>query len=120
MAESYADRLSAYDIAANGDLTRRRVWAQLPEGAAPDGICLDSEGAVWFASVPGRSCTRVAEGGAVLDVMPLDRGAFACALSSGTDPQLFIVATSWNGVEGAGQGRTGQVLAAPAPFPAAT
>ncbi|MBM0226081.1 SMP-30/gluconolactonase/LRE family protein [Micromonospora sp. ATA51] len=51
VAESYAARLTAYDVAADGALTGRRVWAAIPD-AAPDGICLDAEGAVWYGDVP--------------------------------------------------------------------
>src|SRR5205085_9601761 len=65
VADSYRHCLVAFDIEADGGLERRRVWADLGDDA-PDGICVDAEGAVWYASVPGRWCRRVAEGGAVL------------------------------------------------------
>src|SRR5262245_24247841 len=65
IAESYAKRLCAFDIAADGSLSGRRVWADLGDGV-PDGICLDAEGAVWYADVPNKSCVRVREGGEVL------------------------------------------------------
>src|SRR3954469_14866186 len=55
VAESYGGVLTAYDIAPDGNLSNRRVWADL-QGAAPDGICIDAEGAVWFAEVPGHRC----------------------------------------------------------------
>src|SRR5439155_8763384 len=79
VAESYAKRLSAFDIAADGGLSNRRVWADLGEGV-PDGICLDAEGDVWYADVPHKRCVRVREGGEVLQRIELDRGCFACAL----------------------------------------
>src|SRR5262245_3224128 len=50
VAESYASRLTAFDIAADGNLTNRRVWADVG-GDHPDGICLDAEGAAWYADV---------------------------------------------------------------------
>ena len=62
VAESYGNRLTAFDIGPDGDLGGRRVWAGLGD-AAPDGICLDAEGAVWFADVPHRRCVRVREAG---------------------------------------------------------
>src|SRR6266704_7196820 len=43
-AESYARRLTAFDIEEDGSLSNRRVWADLGAGV-PDGICLDAEGA---------------------------------------------------------------------------
>ncbi len=79
VAESHADRLTAWTI-TEGRLTDRRVWADLGPGSAPDGICADAEGAIWYASVPRQRCTRVAEGGSVLETVEADRGCFACML----------------------------------------
>src|SRR3954447_14020888 len=78
-AESYGKRLTAYDIAADGSLSNRRVWADLGDGV-PDGICVDAEGAVWYGDVPNKRCVRVREGGEVLQTIELDRGCFACML----------------------------------------
>ena len=58
VAESYAALLTAFDIDADGGLSNRRLFAELGEGAAPDGICLDAEGAVWYGDVPNRLCRR--------------------------------------------------------------
>ena len=79
LAESYGGRLTAFDIGDDGGLSNRRVWADL-DGGAPDGICLDAEGAVWYADVPNERCVRVREGGEVLRTIDLDRGCFACML----------------------------------------
>src|SRR5262249_46785512 len=46
VAESYGQKLTGFDIEADGSLTNRRVWAELGDGV-PDGICLDAEDAVW-------------------------------------------------------------------------
>jgi sugar lactone lactonase YvrE len=114
VAESYAGRLTAFDIAADGSLSNRRVWAEL-DGGIPDGICVDAEGAVWYADVPNKRCTRVREGGEVLRAIELDRGCFACMLGGADGRTLFMVAAEWRGpaamldVE-----RTGQVLVADA------
>ena len=66
VADSYGKELIAFDVADSGSLSNRRMWADLGEGV-PDGICTDSEGAVWYADVPNRRCIRVAEGGEVLE-----------------------------------------------------
>ncbi|MGH3334038.1 MAG: SMP-30/gluconolactonase/LRE family protein, partial [Nocardioidaceae bacterium] len=119
VAESYASRLTAFDIEADGTLSNRRPWADLGE-AAPDGICLDAEGAIWYADVPHANCVRVREGGEVLQVIDLDRGCFACMLGGEDRSTLFMVATEWAGAENMGNGaRTGQVLAVAAPAPGA-
>jgi sugar lactone lactonase YvrE len=117
LAESYANQLTAFDIAPDGGLTNRRVWAPL-DGGYPDGICLDGEGAVWYADVPNRRCVRVREGGAVLQTVELDRGGFACALGGADRRTLFILAAAWGGPAGmGGAARSGQALAVAAPAP---
>jgi sugar lactone lactonase YvrE len=93
VAESYGPRLTAFDIGPDGELSGRRVFAELED--APDGICTDAEGAVWYASVPGRRCARVAEGGAVLETVAFDRGCFACALGGPDARTLFVTAAQW-------------------------
>jgi sugar lactone lactonase YvrE len=102
VAESHAQRLTAFTVGPDGDLHDRRVWADLGE-AAPDGICLDAEGAVWYADVPHRQCVRVAEGGAVLQTVAADRGCFACMLGGDDGRTLYIVANQWSGTQ-AGEG----------------
>jgi sugar lactone lactonase YvrE len=115
LAESYGSRLTAFDIGADGGLSGRRVWADLGDGV-PDGICLDVEGAVWYADVPNSRCVRVREGGEVLQTIALDRGCFACMLGGPDGRTLFMVAREWGGMEGtAFEERTGQIQTAPAP-----
>ncbi|TIP10292.1 SMP-30/gluconolactonase/LRE family protein [Mesorhizobium sp.] len=119
VAESYANRLTAFDIAANGSLSNRRLWANLGNGF-PDGICLDAEGAVWYADVPNRHCVRVREGGAMLESIDADRGCFACMLGGADGKTLFIVTAEWRGFEYMiSNARTGQVLSIEAPAPGA-
>jgi sugar lactone lactonase YvrE len=114
IAESYAGRLSAFDIAEDGGLSKRRVWADLGEGG--DGICLDAEGAVW--SPKFKSCVRVREGGEVLETIKLDRFCFACMLGGEDGMTLFMNVADWTGTEDVGKGpRTGQVLTVDAPAP---
>jgi sugar lactone lactonase YvrE len=116
-AESYGKKLTAFDIGADGGLSNGRVWADLGEGA-PDGICIDAEGAVWYADVPNRRCVRVAEGGEVLQTIHLEHGCFACMLGGFDGRTLFMVGQEWGGTSGMGEGpRTGQVLTAEAPAP---
>ena len=103
VAESHVDRLTAWTITDAGGLVDRRVWADLGPGSAPDGICADTEGAIWYASVPGQRCTRVAEGGQVLETIDVDRGCFACMLGGDDGRTLFIVANRY-GASGASDG----------------
>jgi sugar lactone lactonase YvrE len=118
-AESYGKRLTAFDIAADGGLSNRRVWADLDDGV-PDGICVDAEGAVWYGDVPNKRCVRVREGGEVLQTIELDRGCFACMLGGADKRTLFMVATEWSGTANMADGpRTGQVLTVEADAPGA-
>jgi sugar lactone lactonase YvrE len=116
IAESYAMQLTAFDIEADGSLTNRRVWAKLGENDNPDGICIDTEGAVWYASVPGKHCVRLREGGEVLDTVDLEFGCFACILGDADNQKLFIMAAEWKGMKDVAHALPiGRVVAVPAP-----
>jgi SMP-30/Gluconolactonase/LRE-like region len=99
VAESYARRLTAFDLDDGGSLSDRRVWADLGDGV-PDGICADAQDAVWYADLPNKRCVRVREGGEILQTPELDRGCFACALGGTDGTTLFMVAQEWHGPEG--------------------
>ena len=110
IAESWAQRLTAFDIEADGSLSGRRVWAQV----SGDGICLDAEGAIWCSGVSGGTpeCLRVGEGGEVLERLVLDRACFACMLGGKDGKTLFLMTAEWRGVERMGElfsSQTGQV-----------
>jgi len=92
VGESFAARLTAFDVAEDGSLSNRRVFAKL-EGATPDGICLDAEGCVWLASPPSKECLRVREGGEVLERIATETQAIACMLG-GNDRRTLFVLTS--------------------------
>lgn len=110
VAESFSADLTAFDIAADGSLSNRRVWAHI-EGQGADGICMDAEGAVWASS--GARCIRLREGGLVLDEVRLDRMCFACMLGGEDGRTLFMVANGWTGtIPGRGGEPTGRVYAA--------
>jgi sugar lactone lactonase YvrE len=114
VADSQAQQLVAFDVADDGTLSGRRVWADLEH--APDGICADADGAVWVASVPGHHCVRVREGGGVLNTVTADRACFACMLGGEDGRTLFIAAAEWHGMDAVmsdGPGLTGRLLAAP-------
>jgi sugar lactone lactonase YvrE len=117
VAESYGNRLTAFDIAADGSLANRRVWADAGDDH-PDGICLDADNAVWYADVGNKHCVRVREGGQVLQTAALDRGCFACMLGGADRRTLFVMAAEWRGPEKmTGGSRTGRVLTVRAPAP---
>ena len=114
VAESFARRLTAFDIAAEGTLSNRRIWANV----TGDGLCLDAEGAIWTTDVaPGDSgvVLRVREGGEVLDRIELDRPAYACMLGGEDGRTLFMVAQKWFGPERMAEliaAKTGRIITA--------
>ena len=128
VSESFAGRLTAFDVAADGSLSNRRAWA---EGLGPDSICLDAEGALWTHSADTRAhtgrddspegeCVRVCEGGEILQRIELDRAGFACALGGPDRRTLFMLAADWRGIQNVDEAvasRTGQVLITEAPAP---
>ena len=111
-------------------MSNRRVWAG---GLCPDGICIDTEGAVWaqtadtFArtgrpGAPPGAVVRVREGGEVLDRVETDRACFACTLGGPERRTLFLLAAEWRGIEQVDEvvaARTGQVQIVEAPAPGA-
>jgi sugar lactone lactonase YvrE len=91
VAETWASRLTAFTIAADGSLSDRRTWAVVPR-AAPDGCTLDAEGCIWFADARRNRCVRVAPGGEVIDERTVSGGlrCFACMLG-GPDGRTLAV-----------------------------
>jgi sugar lactone lactonase YvrE len=125
ISESFAGRLTAFDIDADGGLSNRRVFA---DGLGPDGICLDAEGAVWV-STGGCSIVRVAEGGEVLQRVELreNRAPFALMLGGPDRRTLFILTAEWRKADGITNNlerltngpRTGEILTLPVSVPGA-
>lgn len=98
IGESYAARLTAFDINDDGSLSNRRIWAdlsQIKEGyrPVPDGICMDEEDAIWLASPSTSQVLRVKEGAILLDTLPVETNAYACVLG-GKDRKTLFVCTS--------------------------
>lgn len=90
IGETFARRLTAFDIAPDGTLGNRRVWAELGD-IAPDGICLDAEGAVWVASPRSKEFVRVLQSGDITRRIPVSNQAIACALGGDDGKRLFMV-----------------------------
>jgi sugar lactone lactonase YvrE len=96
VAESFAAKLTAFDIGPDGSLSNRRVWADV----TGDGICVDAEGAVWCSAVGdegGNVVRRVRQGGEVLDRIDVDRPCYACMLGGEDGRTLFMVVAEWFG-----------------------
>jgi sugar lactone lactonase YvrE len=118
VAESFAARLTAFDIESDGALSNRRIWA---DGVGPDGICLDADGCIWASSATmANDCARIRKGGEVLERIELGRPCFATMLGGRDRRMLFLLTADWRGTEGVEDvvnARTGQVLVVDAPAP---
>jgi sugar lactone lactonase YvrE len=118
VAESFAAKLTAFDVADDGSLSNRRTWAELGKGG--DGICLDAEGAVWTPVIHGDrpACARIREGGEVLQRIELAQFCFACTLGGADGTTLYMMTAEWRGasqIEATFQARTGMIITARAP-----
>jgi sugar lactone lactonase YvrE len=98
VAETFAHRLSAFDVGADGGLANHRVFAVL-DGIFPDGICLDAEGAVWVADARGHDVLRVQPGGRIAQTVytGADRCSYACMLGGPDRRTLFVITNTGSG-----------------------
>ena len=105
VGETYAARLTSFDINQDATLSNRRVWADFTldakegEVPVPDGMCLDAEGAIWVASPTTADVIRIKEGGEILDRIPVGTNAYACMLGGDDLKTLFICTSKASGVD---------------------
>jgi sugar lactone lactonase YvrE len=118
VAETLALRLTAFDIAADGSLSNRRVWA--PVGMrAPDGICLDAAGNVWIANAIAPECVLVAPGGEIVATVSTDQPCYACMLGGEDGRTLFMMTAPSSLAEVASASRQGRIMTAAVQTPRA-
>ena len=109
VAETFGSRLSAFDIEGDGSLSNRRIWAEF-EGAFPDGICLDAEGAIWVASPAGKTgVLRVREGGELTHHIDVATQAYACMLGGPQRKTLFMLTAETINPDGARAKANGRI-----------
>ncbi|CAN5572219.1 SMP-30/gluconolactonase/LRE family protein [soil metagenome] len=107
IAETLGARLTAFDINADGSLVNQRLWAELP-GIAPDGICLDADGAIWVADARSPRCIRVGSGGEQLAEVATEQKCYACMLGGDDGKTLFMITAEDSA--SAGASRHGKIL----------
>ena len=90
VAETFGSGMTAFTIADDGGISGKRDWAR-PAGSFPDGICLDAEGAVWFADPVARAAVRVREGGDEIDRIQTESACYACTLGGDDGRTLFLL-----------------------------
>jgi sugar lactone lactonase YvrE len=118
VAESFGQRLSAYNIQPDGSLTDPRVWADLRPNV-PDGICLDADGAIWVADPVNNGVMRVLQGAGPVDWIPTERGAYACVLGGADGRNLYVATADSSNPERTRAARSGRVEVVRVDVPAA-
>ena len=108
VAETFASRITAFPLLADGSLGERRVWAQLGE-AFPDGICLDREGRLWIAAPNLGQVLQLAEGGRILQRIQPEAAPYACMLGGDQGHTLFITSSESDDPQQAKQRRSGRI-----------
>lgn len=108
VGETFGRCLTAFDIAADGSLANRRVWADLGKHL-PDGICLDAEGAIWVACPTMSEVIRVKQGGEVAETIRVETDAFACMLGGPDGHTLFVATAANSDPEKCRANRTGRI-----------
>jgi sugar lactone lactonase YvrE len=119
VGETFGARMTAYDVAADGGLSNRRVWAALPQGAVPDGCCLDAEGAIWVASPTTNDVIRLAEGGEVKERITAEQGVYACMLGGPDRHTLYLLTAASSDPAECAANRTGRIEAVEVDVPGA-
>ena len=114
IGETYAARLTAFDINDDGSLSNRRVWAELSEIRKdylplPDGICMDKEEAIWMASPSTNEVIRVKEGAVLLDTIPVQTNAYACVLGGEDRKTLFVCTSGGSDIKSCIEKREGRI-----------
>jgi sugar lactone lactonase YvrE len=118
VGESFGMRLTAFDIAPDGALANRRIWASTAP-RAPDGNCLDADGAIWFANALAPECVRIAEGGEVIEVVNTGDTCYACMLGGEDGRTLFLLTAATSTGGAASRSPTGKIVVTRADSPRA-
>jgi sugar lactone lactonase YvrE len=119
VGETFAERLTAFDIGVGGALSNRRVWAQMGEREYPDGACLDAEGAIWVASPLTNEVIRVSEGGQVSERIEAGQGVYACMLGGDDRKTLYVLTAASSDPAECAANRSGRIEAARVDVPGA-
>jgi sugar lactone lactonase YvrE len=125
VGESARGRITAFDVAADGTLSKTRIFAEIPpaEGqriSPPDGICLDSDGAIWSADPVAKRLVRVRQGGTIVQTVEFDGAVVVAAVLGASDRKTLLacVTDDWRR-EGATTRRQAKIVAVPVDVPGA-
>jgi sugar lactone lactonase YvrE len=116
IGETLGACLTAFDIAADGSLSNRRIWASIAP-RVPDGIALDAQGRVWIANALAPECVLVAEGGEIVEVIDTGQPCYACMLGGNDGRTLHMLTARSSAAHDARREATGQIVVAEVEVP---
>lgn len=142
LGETYAGRLTSFDINPDKTLSNRKIWAQMMPTyifyitkvrrflkhkatedtypiRVPDGICLDEEMGIWVASPTTSEVFRIENGGKVTDSIKTPQRAFACMLGGKDLKTLYISTADTSTPEIASVNKTGKIYTTRVDIPGA-
>ena len=92
--ETIGGVIYAFDLAADGSVSRKRGFVR-PEGPGlPDGMTTDAEGCLWVCHFSGSRLTRYSPEGKVLETLPMPVPSPTSCTFGGTDlGTLYITST---------------------------
>lgn len=93
IAESHSHKLTAFDVADDGSLTNRRIYAQFDDEINPDGIWLDRDGGIWIASFTSNEALRLGPDLEISERIQRDHMTLAVTLGGPGGRDLFLAET---------------------------
>ncbi|WP_429332576.1 SMP-30/gluconolactonase/LRE family protein [Paraburkholderia sp. 35.1] len=88
----------AFDVAADGTLSGKRIFAAISGDGHPDGMAVDADGFVWIALFGGWRIERYSPAGELVDQVPLPCANVTKLAFGGDDLQTVYVSTAWKGL----------------------
>ena len=108
VAETFAARITAFDITTDGHLGNPRVWADL-DGAYPDGLHLAADGTLWVAAPNINHVLHLCEGGEIIGRVSTYGRPYACTLGGDNEEYLYITSSETDDPEAAKLQRSGRI-----------
>jgi sugar lactone lactonase YvrE len=109
VAETFADRVTALTIEADGSLSDPRTIAELPPGSGPDGLTVESSGRIWVPCAYGGRAVAITPDGRIDDEVLIPGVTVTCCAIGADDETLFIALAPLDEAEAAAH-PTGRIV----------
>lgn len=96
--DTLAKRIYAFDLAPDGSLSNKRLFAEITEGGHPDGMAVDAEGQVWVAIFGGGRIDRYDGAGRKLGEVRFPCANITKLAFGGEDLRTVYVSTARKGL----------------------